>query len=148
MSLILYFGSAYCVIEGSQVIHPTHSAALTTAIAKVESNMNPRAVGKLGERGLFQFRKRTWQATTNLPFDYAFDPVISQGVALEHLNTLSEKFNKATKHMPAIHDLYAMWNVGFYGYKKRGFHVERCPATTRRKILAVQQHYIIILGKN
>lgn len=49
------------------------------ALAQIgrESSFNPRAVGALGERGLGQFTKATWQDYGSGSFDNAFDPVMN-----------------------------------------------------------------------
>lgn len=44
------------------------------AIAAVESGGNPKAIGKLGERGRCQIRAATWGEVTHLPF-LAWAPV-------------------------------------------------------------------------
>jgi soluble lytic murein transglycosylase-like protein len=49
------------------------------ALAQIqrESSFNPRAIGALGERGLGQFTKATWQDYGSGSFDNAFDPVMN-----------------------------------------------------------------------
>ncbi len=47
------------------------------AIAQVESRGNPRRVGRLGERGLYQFRRDTWRQHTRENFYRAHHPGVA-----------------------------------------------------------------------
>ena len=66
-------------------------ATLITKIIAAESQFNPRAVGKAGERGLFQLREATWDWLTEkmynkkLHFDLAFDSTINKEVGIYYL---------------------------------------------------------------
>lgn len=103
------------------------------AIAIVESGDNMRARGAKGERTAWQILPSTWKA------------YVKPG---EKLNILSRadayviasriyahnyvRFVHATGNRPTHTDVYAMWNLGYNGYRRRRFDIERCPAITRR----------------
>ncbi len=67
------------------------SDLLVDAIIQVESAGNPLRVGNVGERGLMQIRKATWNQMSKklygnvLSFDKAFDPEINKRVGKRYL---------------------------------------------------------------
>ena len=67
--------------EAEKIGIPPH---LAYNIVQAESSGFPFAVGKNGERGLFQFTKPTWIALTNKPFWKAFIP--SDNIQIAMLN--------------------------------------------------------------
>lgn len=101
-------------------------------LAEVESSKRPAAIGRAGERGLYQFRERVWWETTRLPFDRAFDPAEATRAATERLYSLALQFRGATGSLPRGPQLYALWNLGFEGFRHRGFKLLLCPRITRR----------------
>lgn len=81
------------------------------AIAEVESRGNPRRVGRLGERGLYQFRRDTWRQHTRENFYRAHHPGVSTAVARRHyqwiLAQLRSRGRKGTAYEVAL-----AWNAG------------------------------------
>lgn len=113
------------------------------AIVNIESAGNPRAIGDNGAaRGLGQFHRATWADCSNVraasglptyPYSQAFNPTAARAYLATWLAYLGNRFARATGRQPTTADLYAMHNLGFSGYAKRGFDISRCPGITQRK---------------
>lgn len=93
---------------------PTPDALFLRAIREVESGDNPRKIGKLGERGTYQFRKSTWQMMkTRLPFRLASNRSASDIVASAYLNYLRERTReRCGKCNVTYWGLALDWNAG------------------------------------
>ena len=85
--------------------------AFLKAIAEVETGGNPRAVGRLGERGLYQFRKETWRQHTRRSFFEAHNPNVSYQVASQHFDWLYDGLVRNGVR-PTNYLLAAAWNAG------------------------------------
>ncbi len=88
---------------------------LLAAIAQVETGNNPNAVGRKGERGIYQILPTTWAQYSKLPVEAAAtDPGENDRVAREHLATLRLALCKRGLAMNA-HALAGAWNLGEAG---------------------------------
>lgn len=91
--------------------HDNGRDAFLRAIAEVETGNNPRKIGRLGERGQYQFRLATWRQHTKRPFGEAHSPAVAYAVASRHydwiLQTLERNGRQPTPYMIA-----AAWNSG------------------------------------
>jgi len=111
------------------------------AVIQVESSGNPNAIGRLGERGLLQFFPAAWADTTlwrarhGLP-TYGYGTWSTDaGVGLEYatswLTYLEDRLTTALGRKPTIGEVYAAHQLGFAGFKSKGFDLRRCPRITR-----------------
>ena len=118
---------------------------LLDAVAFVESNGNPRAVGDQGKaNGAFQMHKPAWADCSRwlkangfkaTPYAQgANDPAISRIYARTYLAMIHGQLAKRMGREPSAGELYAAYNMGVGGFAKRGFDVRRVPATTQRAI--------------
>jgi hypothetical protein len=116
------------------------SPAWRDAIIQVESSGNPAAVGRLGERGLCQFFPAAWTDTSRwrrahgLPvYSYALahDPEAGLAYASSWLTLLEDRLTATLRRPPTIGELYAAHQLGFSGFKAKGFDLRRCPTITR-----------------
>lgn len=80
-------------------------------IRLVESNNQPAAVGKLGERGAYQFRKQVWHQHTRSAFALAHNPSVADVVARRHFDWLVDAL-QAAGIRPTIEVLAICWNAG------------------------------------
>jgi hypothetical protein len=113
------------------------------AVIRIESAGKPTAIGDNGAaRGLGQFHWAAWQDCSQVraarglptyPYSQAFDPIAARAYLTTWLAYLGDRFARATGRRPTTADLYAMHNLGFSGYAKRGFDISRCPGITIRK---------------
>lgn len=113
------------------------------AVIRIESAGRPYAVGDNGAaRGLAQFHQAAWQDCSQVraarglptyPYSQAFNPIAARAYLATWLAYLGDRFTRATGRRPTTADLYAMHNLGFSGYAKRGFDISRCPGITIRK---------------
>jgi len=85
--------------------------AFLAAIAEVETGGNTRAVGRNGERGLYQFRSVVWRQYTSRSFFDAHNPTLSYYVAVKHFDWLFEGFHRNGKQ-PTPYTMAAAWNSG------------------------------------
>jgi hypothetical protein len=86
-------------------------SAFLSAIAEVETGGNPRAVGRQGERGLYQFRSGVWKQYTSRSFFQAHNPDVSYGVAVKHFDWLYDGFVRNGRQ-PTAFMMAAAWNSG------------------------------------
>jgi hypothetical protein len=130
--LLFLLASATCL--------PAITPAQVDAIIRVESANNPRAIGRLGERGLCQFFPAAWADTSRwrrahgLPvysYDLALDPIAGHEYATSWLTYNEERLTKALGRRPTIGEVYAAHQLGFAGFKAKGFDLARCPSITR-----------------
>lgn len=103
------------------------------AIAYIESGDKMRAVGAKGERTAWQILPTTWHAYVKpgekLNINSRVDAYVVANRIYAHNYV---RFVQATGNYPTHIDVYSMWNLGFAGYKRRGFNIDKCPSITRR----------------
>lgn len=87
------------------------AAVVLRAIANVESQGNPRRVGRLGERGLYQFRRATWRQHTRENFSRAHHPEIATTVAHRHYNWIVREL-RANGFEGSPYEVALAWNAG------------------------------------
>jgi len=118
----------------------TVSPAWRDAIIRVESSGNPAAVGRLGERGLCQFFPAAWADTSSwrkahgLPvyaYALAHDPEAGLAYASSWLSMLEDRLTASLHRRPTIGELYAAHQLGFSGFRSKGFDLSRCPTITK-----------------
>jgi hypothetical protein len=111
------------------------------AVIFVESSGNPKAIGRLGERGLAQFFPAAWADTTayrarhGLPTygysTWATDEGVGREYATSWLTLLEERLTTALGRQPTLGEVYAAHQLGFAGFKAKGFDLRKCPTITR-----------------
>lgn len=109
------------------------------ALAMIESGVDHTARGRAGERGAWQMKSEAWRYTTELrrrrqlevhPFSSAANSMIGREYARTLLEDHRIRFINAYHRPPTASELYAIWNLGFGGFQRRG-SLEKCPALTR-----------------
>jgi hypothetical protein len=113
-----------------------------SVLATNESGNNPASIGDRGAaHGAFQMHSRAWADVSASrikrglrvwSFAAAHNYQISSIYASEYLQTLQFDFTTAQGHRPTEQQLYCLWNLGFEGFKRRGFSVQNCPEITKR----------------
>jgi len=105
-------------------------AAFLEAVAQVESGQNRKAVGKAGERGMYQVNNAAWDdASARLKAEghYAFpwskwrDATAQDMVAASHLRWIRANFHRLGMTDPTPEELALVWNVGWSGAVSRKF---------------------------
>ena len=81
------------------------------AIAEVETGGNSRAIGRRGERGMFQFTRTTWRLHTRRAFADAHNPSVAFDVAAQHYEWLYNGLIRNGRQ-PSPYLLAAAWNAG------------------------------------
>lgn len=133
----------------------THAAEingkLIHAVALVESGNNPRAVGDQGRaNGAFQMWKPAWADCSrwlerngfkSTPYEKGVnDPNVSHQYCKIYLSILHRQLARALDRDVTAADLYCAYNLGFAGYRKRGFDLARCPGITQRAVAKLYNH--------
>jgi hypothetical protein len=105
-------------------------ATFLEAIAQVESGHNRKAVGKAGERGMYQVKKATWDDANALleqEGHYHFqwskwrDATAQDMIAAAHLRILRRRFKAIGFDTPTPEQLAVAWNRGFEGARSYNF---------------------------
>lgn len=118
---------------------------LIHAVGFVESNNNPNAIGDSGAaNGSFQMHRPAWadcsawlksQGFKATPYEQGVnDPTVSHYYAKIYLSLLHRQLARALDREVTAGDLYAAYNLGFTGYKRRGFDLSKCPSITQRAV--------------
>ena len=105
-------------------------ATFLEAIAMVESGQNRKAIGKAGERGMYQVGKAAWSdANALLESEKHFHFQWSQWrnalaqdmIAAAHLRILRKRFKADGHSTPTPEQLALAWNRGYEGAKSWNF---------------------------
>jgi hypothetical protein len=105
-------------------------AAFLEAVAAVESGHNRKAIGKAGERGMYQVGKAAWDDANerlkreghhHFQFSKWRNPTAQDMIAAAHLRTIRDNFKRIGKPDPTPEELALVWNVGWSGAVDRKF---------------------------
>ena len=105
-------------------------ATFLESIAMVESGQNRKAIGKAGERGMYQVGKAAWfDANALLESEKHFHYQWSQWrnitaqdmIAAAHLRILRKRFKADGYSTPTPEQLALAWNRGYEGAKSWNF---------------------------
>lgn len=105
-------------------------AMLLEAIAQVESGCDRNAIGKAGEKGMYQLKKAAWDdANALLESEKHFhhqwsqwrNAVAQDMIAAAHLRMIRERFRRIGVYNPTPEHLALVWNVGWSGAVERRF---------------------------
>lgn len=92
--------------------HAATDSEIIFAIAGLETNHNPAAIGRAGERSEFQFIFATWREYTSVPFIKATtDPVLAGLVARAHLQRIRAELREYHRAQ-SVTNIGACWNGG------------------------------------
>jgi hypothetical protein len=105
-------------------------AAFLEAVAEVESGHNRKAIGKAGERGMYQVGRQAWDDANerlkreghhHFQFSKWRNPTAQDMIAAAHLRTIRDNFKRIGKPDPTPEQLALVWNVGWSGAVSRRF---------------------------
>ena len=105
-------------------------ADLLESIAHVESGMNRKAIGKAGERGMYQVGYAAWKDAEDrlareghyrFPWSKWRDATAQDMIAAAHLRMIRERFRRIGVYNPTPEHLALVWNVGWSGAVERRF---------------------------
>lgn len=107
-----------------------------SSLAQIESGGNANAVGRKGERGIYQFGRAAWtDACRILGCAHKFKTVLNETIASRHaaalFSSLKSRLAATLERIPTNAENYCAWNLGLTGFKRRGFRVDQCPRSTR-----------------
>jgi len=105
-------------------------ATLLESIAMVESGQNRKAIGKAGERGMYQVGKEAWDdAAARLKAEghYSFpwskwrDATAQDMIAAAHLRWIRANFYRIGMTDPTPEQIAVVWNLGWSAAVARSF---------------------------
>jgi hypothetical protein len=105
-------------------------ATLLEAIAMVESGQNRKAIGKAGERGMYQVGRDAWKDAEErlkaeghyrFPWSKWRDATAQDMVAASHLRWIRANFVRVGKPDPTPEQIAIVWNLGWSGAVARSF---------------------------
>ena len=112
-------------------------------LEQVESGGRANAIGDGGRaRGSFQFWAVAWKEANRLrasagmeriPYSKAMDRAAARQQASIYVQHLRGRLARALGRPATAPEVWAAWNLGYDGFKRRGFKLEACPAVTRRE---------------
>jgi len=105
-------------------------ATFLEAVAQIESGMDRKAVGKSGERGMYQLKKASWddanallESEKHFHFQWSQwrDAMAQDMIAAAHLRILRQRFKADGYSTPTPEQLALAWNRGYEGAKSWNF---------------------------
>lgn len=106
-SLLLIFALAFAPAG-----HAASDSEILSGISGLETNHDPAAIGRAGERSEFQFIFATWREYTSAPFIKATtDPVLARMVARAHLQRIHAELREY-HCAESVTNIGACWNGG------------------------------------
>ena len=105
-------------------------ATLLESIAMVESGQNRKAIGKAGERGMYQVGRDAWKDAEErlkaeghyrFPWSKWRDATAQDMVAASHLRWIRANFVRVGKPDPTPEQIAIVWNLGWSGAVARSF---------------------------
>ena len=129
MSLVHRFSVVALLLLGCSA-QAQSDARLLEAIGQVESGMDRRALGKAGERGMYQMGKAAWTDANDLlklEGHYSFswgkwkDATAQDMVASAYLRVIRRRFSRIGIISPTPEQMAVCWNLGFSAAQSRGF---------------------------
>ena len=105
-------------------------AILLESIAHVESGMNRKAIGKAGERGMYQVGRDAWKDAEErlkaeghyrFPWSKWRDATAQDMIAASHLRWIRANFVRVGKPDPTPEQIAVVWNLGWSAAVARSF---------------------------
>ncbi len=105
-------------------------AAFLSAVAEVESGHNRKAIGKAGERGMYQVGRDAWKDAEErlkaeghyrFPWSKWRDATAQDMIAAAHLRWIRSNFHRIGMTDPTPEQLALVWNVGWSAARSRDF---------------------------
>ena len=105
-------------------------ATFLEAIAQVESGQNRKAIGKAGERGMYQVGQAAWKDAEErlkteghyrFPWSKWRDATAQDMIAACHLRWIRANFKRIGKLDPTPEQVALVWNLGWSGAVARKF---------------------------
>lgn len=124
------FSVVACILLGFDA--HAQPCRMLSAIAEVESGGDRSAIGKAGERGMYQIGHAAWsdahqrlkaEGHYSFPWSRWRDPIAQDMIAATHLRTLRDRFAADGMPNPSAAALALAWNLGYTGARRANFVV-------------------------
>lgn len=123
------------------------TGAFLARVARVESGGKETALGRQGERGLYQIKREVWaevsaylqaRGSAVWGFQDSTNGAVARVYASARLRMLEDRLRARMGRPPSAGEVYAAYNLGWRGFARRGFRVGRCPRVTREAVRKVE----------
>lgn len=102
------------------------------ALSQIESGGKDRKIGSKGERSQYQLMPEVWHDHAKGPFEKCKGKAATI-VARKYVDELTSLITLSTDRKPSAAQFYCAWNMGFNGFRKRGFLVSSCPKRVQER---------------
>lgn len=144
---VAFFCEDYRTLKKTTPVYQTYSQTLTefsydrflNAIATIETGNNPNAIGRAGERSVYQFMESTWYDRTDKAFVLATeDPDLAREVAIKHARWVQDRVKSThsglfnDRLMPEetdkiVYYMAIIWNYGYGNFRDYALEGETLP---------------------
>jgi hypothetical protein len=145
--------SILCLHYGMIVFGSLHALDIPQikALAMVESGNDSFAKGKNGERTEFQISKEAWDEIfygQDIPFrpKYYHDEHCKKAFLMKWSQKYERLFNQNVGRTPNDLEFYAMYNMGFAGFRKYKFKIAKLPSHIRERCM--RYYNLVMLYEN
>jgi hypothetical protein len=108
--------------------------AKLSALAAIETGGRDEVIGTRGELSRYQIMPSVWKKHFAKQQCKLHIPAEAKRCAYVHVLYLEYKFMEANgNRKPSAAQLYAMWNLGLSGFRRRGWLTSNCPAVVRER---------------
>jgi hypothetical protein len=131
-----------------------HGAALShdlstrlAALSQIESGNNDHKVGAAGELSRYQIRTAVWKQHFKGHKPQLSNPDEAARCAKVHTLWLLYKYQEANGWREAsAAQFYCMWNMGYAGFRRRGYLTTNCPREVRERAERYANIYTSLLN--
>jgi hypothetical protein len=129
-----------------------HGAAMShdlstklAALGQIESGNNDHKVGAVGELSRYQIRPAVWKQHFKGYKQNLSDPDEAARCAKVHALWLMHKYSEANGWREAsAAQFYCMWNMGYAGFRRRGYLTTNCPREVRERAERFANLYVAL----
>lgn len=103
------------------------------ALSQIESGGRDHKIGACGERSQYQLMKSAWdEIHPTLAFTKCKGKIATH-TATAHAVRIQRRLYDQFRHDCSPAQFYCAWNMGFTGFRKRGFLVSSCPRVVQER---------------
>lgn len=117
---------ATTLLSASVLLANTELNAKLRSISAIETGHNDNAIGLKGERSRYQLSHAVWRQHYRGKTDNRRNPKQATQLAIIHITWLQDQYLKSKDRKPSAAQLYAMWQLGFEGFKRRQMLISSC----------------------
>ena len=117
---------ATTLLSSSMLLASPELNAKLKSISAIETGHNDNAIGLKGERSRYQLSRAVWRQHYGRKTDNRKNPKQATQLAILHITWLQNQYIKSNERKPSAAQLYAMWQLGFEGFKRHHMLISSC----------------------